>query len=153
MTEPSTTQGSATVQIEASPQEAYAYLTNLELLPGLSPENVRCELLDGATELAVGAKFRGYNKAGDYEWHADCEVTVMEPGKEFAYVVPPDFEHATTWRYTIEADGSGCTVTEFFDAPLLSMPDIYPGTIEGRRDNLEQACGTTMANLKAALED
>ena len=132
----------------------FAYLTNLELLPGLSPENVRCEYLDEATELAVGVKFRGYNeaKAIDYKWHVDCEVTVLEANREFAYVVPPNFDHPTTWAYTVEPDGTGSIVTERFDAPMLAMPDVYPGRIEGRRDNLEKACETTMANLKAALE-
>ena len=153
MTDDMPTQGSVSVEIDCSPAQAYAYLTNLDLLPGLSPENVRCELLDDATALAVGVRFRGHNKAGDYEWHADCEVTVLDQDREFAYVVPPNFEHATTWRYTVEADGDGTTVTEHFDAPLLALPDIYPGKIEGRHANLVQACETTMANLKAALED
>ena len=49
-------------------------------------------------------------------------------------------------------DGAGCTVTETFFAPLLGLPDIYPGKIDGRRDNLEKACKTTMANLKPAVE-
>jgi hypothetical protein len=43
-------------------------------------------------------------------------------------------------------------VTESFDAPLLELPEIYPGKIEGRRDNLEQACQTTMDNLRAAFK-
>lgn len=154
MSEEFATQGSATVRIEASPEGVFAYLTNLELLPGLSPENVRCEYLDEATELGVGVKFRGYNEAQaiDYKWHADCEVTVFEPNREFAYEVPPGYEHATTWAYKIEPDGTGSIVTERFDAPLLGLPDVYPGRIEGRRDNLEEACGITMANMKAALE-
>ena len=154
MSEEYATEGSATVRVEASPEAVFSYLTNLELLPGLSPENVRCEYLDEATELAVGVKFRGYNeaKAIDYKWHADCEVTVLEPNREFAYEVPPNFEHSTKWPYTVEPDGTGSIVTERFNAPLLALPDIYPGRIEGRRDNLEKACETTMANLKAALE-
>ncbi len=154
MSQKSATQGSATVRVEASPEAVYAYLTNLELLPGLSPENVRCEFLDDATELAVGVRFRGHNEARaiDYKWHADCEVTVLEANREFAYEVPPGFEHATTWSYTIEPDGTGSIVTERFDAPMLAMPDVYPGKIEGRRDNLEKACEITMARLKEALE-
>jgi len=148
----SETTGSASVHVDASPDVVYAYLTNLDLLPDLSPENVRCEFLDDATELAVGVKFRGHNKAGDYEWHADCEVTVLEENQAFAYEVPPSFEHATVWSYRIEPEGSGCIVTESFDAPMLALPEVYPGKIEGRRDNLEKACETTMANLKAALE-
>ncbi|MGB0114918.1 MAG: hypothetical protein WBP59_16990, partial [Ilumatobacteraceae bacterium] len=85
--------------------------------------------------------------------HADCEVTVYEPDREFAYAVPPKFHAATTWTYTITPDenGDGCTVTESFHAPMLAMPDVYPGKIEGRRDNLEQACETTMANLREAF--
>lgn len=152
MSDSSATTGSASVRVDASPEAVYAYLTNLDLLPDLSPENVRCELLEDATELAVGTKFRGHNKAGDYEWHADCEVTVLDANQAFAYEVPPKFEHATVWSYAIEPDGSGSIVTERFSAPMLALPDVYPGTIEGRRDNLEKACEITMANLKAALE-
>ena len=150
----SKTTGSASVHIDASPAVIYDYLTNLDLLPGLSPENVRCEYLDGATTIEIGAKFRGHNKSGDYEWHADCVVTGLDPGRSFEYEVPPNFEHATTWRYSIEADdkSGGSVVTESFSAPMLALPDVYPGKIEGRRDNLERACETTLANLKAALE-
>jgi uncharacterized protein YndB with AHSA1/START domain len=150
------TRSSTSIEIAATPDRIFATLTDLVVLPTFSPENQRCELLEGWSSVEVGARFRGYNKAGDYEWHADCEITVFEPGREFAYVVPPDFEHATTWRYTIEPTGDdanpSCLVTESFDAPLLALPDIYPGTIEGRHANLERACATTLANLKAALD-
>lgn len=146
--------GSASVHVNASPEAVWAVLADLDQLPALSPENERCEFLGDSTTLEVGATFRGHNRAGDYQWHADCVVTEFEPGRRFAYDVPPKFEHATTWAYTIEpdADGSGCTVTETFHAPLLGLPEIYPGRIEGRRDNLEQACESTMAKLKAVVE-
>ncbi|MFT4657696.1 MAG: hypothetical protein ACJAXA_001599 [Candidatus Aldehydirespiratoraceae bacterium] len=147
------TRGEATVHVAATAAEVFSYLTDLERLPGLSPENQRCELLEGSSKIEVGARFRGHNKAGDYEWHADCKVTVLEPDSEFTYVVPPDFEAATVWSYTIASDGDGCSVTESFHAPLLAMPEVYPGKIEGRRDNLEQACQKTMANLAAAFAD
>lgn len=155
ITDRDATTGGASVSVPAAPAAVFAYLTDLALLPGLSPENQRCEFLEGWSQIEVGARFRGYNKAGDYEWHADCEVTVYEPDREFAYVVPPNFEAATSWTYTItpDADGDGCTVTESFHAPLLTMPEVYPGTIEGRRDNLERACEITMANLRAAFAD
>ena len=145
--------GSASTHVAASPDEVYALLTDLDRLPGLSPENQRCEFLGDSDSIEVGATFRGHNRAGSYEWHADCVVTVAEPGREFAYEVPPKFEHATTWRYTIDPDatGDGCTVTETFEAPLLALPDVYPGTIDGRHANLVKACEITMANLSAAF--
>jgi len=152
--ENSATQGSATVDVAASAADVYAFLTDLERLPTLSPENQRCEFLGDATAIEVGARFRGHNKARDYEWHADCEVTVAEPGTAFAYEVPPNFEHTTTWSYSIEPTGAdSCRVTESFDAPMLALPEVYPGKIEGRRDNLEQACQITMNNLRAAFEN
>lgn len=156
MTEPSPadlpTRGSATVTVDASADDVYAFLTDLARLPTLSPENERCEFLNDATAIAPGIRFRGYNKSGDYEWHADCEVTVADQGKSFAYIVPPDFEHTTTWGYDIEATGeNSCTVTEWFHAPMLALPDVYPGKIEGRCENLENACRVTMENLREAF--
>ncbi len=148
----SPTQGSASVRINASPEAVFKHITDLDKLPLLSPENQRCEFIDGSTAIEVGASFRGHNKAGDYEWHADCVVTKLEPNRFFAYEVPPKFEHATTWSYRLDADGDGTIVTESFDAPMLALPDVYPGKIEGRRDNLQRAVETTMANLKAAME-
>jgi len=146
------TKGSATVEVAASAGDVYALLTDLDRLPELSPENVRCEFLNDDTAIAVGVRFRGHNKNGDYEWHADCEVTVAEPGRSFVYVVPPEFEHATTWAYEIEPiNDQSCRVTESFDAPLLAMPEMYPGTIEGRCDNLIKACEATMEKLAAAF--
>ncbi len=146
------TQGSASVEVAASAEDVYAFLTDLDRLPTLSPENQRCEFLQDATAIDTGVRFRGHNKSGDYEWHADCEVTIADPGKAFAYIVPPKFEHTTTWSYAIEQTGpNSCTVTESFDAPMLALPDVYPGTIEGRHENLVNACHQTMENLRAAF--
>jgi len=148
------TKGSASVEVNASAESVYAFLTDLDRLPTLSPENQRCELLNDATSIAVGVRFRGHNKAGDYEWHADCEVTVADGGNKFAYIVPPDFEHTTTWGYDIESTGpESCTVTEWFEAPMLALPDVYPGKIEGRCENLQKACVTTMENLQSAFSN
>lgn len=147
------TTGSASITVSATPAEVYDHLTDLAKLADLSPENVRCELHKDSDDVTVGARFRGYNKAGDYEWHADCVVTEADPGRSFAFEVPPGFEHATTWRYDLAAsDDGGTVVTESFDAPLLALPDVYPGKIDGRCAQLQAACETTLANLKAAIE-
>lgn len=146
------TTGSASIVIDASPDEAYAFVTDLAKLPTLSPENQRCELIEGSTAVEVGAQFRGWNKNGDYEWNADCLVLVAEAGKEFSFKVPPEWEYATTWTYRFEAEGDGVRVTESFDSPMLGDPEIYPGKLEGRCENLREACQTTLENLKTALE-
>ena len=148
----SPTRGSASVRIDAPAEVAFAHLTDLTKLPELSPENVRCEFLEPSVRIEVGARFRGHNKARDYEWHADCVVTEFTPGRSFAYEVPPDFEYATVWSYLVEPDGDGSVDTDSFHPPLHEHPEIYPAEIAGRRDQLQRGCETTLANLKVALE-
>ncbi len=144
--------GSASIYIATTPGTAYDYVTDLDKLPTLSPENQRCEFIEGSTEIAEGAIFRGHNENGGYEWSAECRVTVADPGREFTFVVPPKWEYATTWSYRFEQTDGGTTVTESFDSPMLADPEVYPGKIEGRCEQLQAALETTLANLKAALE-
>lgn len=146
------TTGSATIEIAASPEAAYDFVTDLTKAPALSPENQRCEFTGDSTAIEVDATFRGWNRAGDYEWHADCVVVAADRGREFAFRVPPDWEYATTWRYEFVPKGDGVAVTESFDSPMLGDPDIYPGKLDGRCEQLRSACATTLQNLKGALE-
>ena len=80
-------------------------------------------------------------------------VLSADPGREFAFKVPPEWEYATTWKYEFASEGDGVRVTESFDSPMLGDPEIYPGKIEGRCEQLQAACETTLQNLKAALEE
>ncbi|MGY9075281.1 MAG: SRPBCC family protein [Acidimicrobiales bacterium] len=146
------TTGSATLRIDASPQAAYDFVTDLDRAPSLSPENQSCVFTDESTEVVEGATFTGTNKAGDYEWTAECRVLSAVAAQEFSFKVPPEWEYATTWKYTFEADGDGVVVTESFDSPMLGDPEIYPGKIDGRCAQLTAACATTLDNLKTVLE-
>ncbi|MEM7286443.1 MAG: SRPBCC family protein [Actinomycetota bacterium] len=142
MTEPEwPTTGSASIRIAASPEAAYDYVTDLDTLPSLSPENQRCEFIEGSTEIVEGALFRGHNEHGGYEWSAECRVVEADRGRVFSFVVPPAWEYATTWKYTFEADGDGVVVTESFDSPMLQSPDIYPGRLDGRSSPRAPAIG------------
>ena len=53
------TTGSASIVIASTPQAAYDYVTDLEKLPTLSPENQRCEFLDDNTSIKVGGHVSG----------------------------------------------------------------------------------------------
>lgn len=146
------TTGSASLRIAASPAASYGYVTDLGAAPSLSPENQKCEFVEGSTVVEVGAHFVGTNRAGDYEWSAECVVLTAEPGREFSSRVPPDWEYATTWKYTFEPDADGVVVTESFDSPMFGDAATYPGKIEGRCEQLTPAFATTLQNLTAALE-
>ena len=143
--------GSASVDVEASPDEVWALISDVTRIGEFSPECQRAEWTEGEGA-EVGNKFRGYNKSGDYEWNAECIITAAEPGAEFTYSVPPGFDAATTWSFRIEEIDGGSRITESFDAPLLAMPDVYPGQIEGRCAQLQGAIERTVDNLKRTLE-
>lgn len=141
------TTGSASIDIEASPEVVWNLLTDFERIGELSPECYKIEWEGDSEALEVGATFRGYNKAGGNEWDAGCEVVAAEPGKEWAFKVPgPPEIGDTIWRYEIEPKGAGCTVTETFDSPLLATErfqkidrhNLLIGNIAKTLENLRQ---------------
>ena len=126
MTEPEwPTTGSASIRIAASPEAAYDYVTDLATLPTLSPENQRCEFIEGSTEIVEGALFRGFNENGGYEWSAECRVLEAERGRVFSFLVPPAWEYATTWTYRFEPDDDGLLET-FFLLVWQSVASLLP---------------------------
>ena len=104
----------ATCDIGASAETVYDLVANLTRMGEWSPENTGGEWLDGATEPAVGARFKGRNKrkAG---WSTTAVVTEAERGRALAFAVGRNAPHEpdTRWRYTFAAlPQGGCTVTE-----------------------------------------
>ncbi len=143
------TTGQASIDVEASPEEVYAILTDLSRISELSPECYKAEWDDGAEGPVVGAAFRGYNRNGGHEWDAACVVVAAEPGAEWAFEVPADDGRSTTWRYTIEAVESGCRVTESFEAPILDGEFFQK---INRHDRLVKNINRTLDNLKTVAE-
>ncbi len=146
--------GSGTIFIAASPEQVYNFITDVSKLGQLSSECVRSEWNAGQS-LDVGATFHGWNKAGDTTWDVDCEVTVVEPNKEFAFRAGTDMlgENATLWRFVLEAKEGGTQVTESYEAPILAVPDHPVAQIPGRAEALTASIQTTLQSLKAAIED
>ena len=50
--------------VEAPPQVLYDLIADVTRTPELTPDIVKVEWLDGATEAAVGARFKATNKQG-----------------------------------------------------------------------------------------
>ncbi len=142
------TTGSASIDINASPDAVYGILTDLSRISDLSPECYKAQWEGGATGPAVGASYRGFNRAGENEWDVAVNVVEAEPGRAWAFEVPsPDAP--TRWSYAIEATDSGCRVTESFDAPILAEERFQQ---MGRHQMLLGNIETTLQNLKAVAE-
>ncbi|HRW36457.1 MAG TPA: SRPBCC family protein, partial [Aquihabitans sp.] len=72
---------SVTVHMDASPADVWALVADVTRIGEFSPETFEAEWLDGATEPAVGARFRGHvkrNGRGPIYW-SPCEVVECEP--------------------------------------------------------------------------
>ena len=140
-------QGEATVHIDVAPEKVYEMVSDVTRMGEWSPETVSCQWVDGASGPAVGAKFKGRNKAGIMRWSTTPVVTAAEPGREFAFKT-----NDTNWRYVFESDGSGTKVTESFEAPhynaLLNL--IQPA--RKREPKMVDGMKTTLERIKAAAE-
>ncbi len=143
------TAGTASIEIEASPESVYAILTDLSRISELSPECYSAEWEGDATGPVVGAKFRGYNRFREHEWDAGCVVVAADPGREWAFHVPSEDGRGTTWRYEIEPIEGGSRVTESFDSPILDGESFQK---MNRHDWLLKNIARTLDNLKAAAE-
>ena len=143
------TTGSASIEIEATPEQVYGLLSDLSRIHELSPECYQADWEGGATGPEVGAAFRGYNRVGERSWDVACVVVAADPGERWAFKVPSDDGRDTIWSYEIEASEAGCTVTESFDSPILG-DDFFVKM--GRHAILLENIEGTLANLKKVAE-
>ena len=144
-------QSSASIDIDASPDVVWNLVSDITRMGEYSPECYKTEWEDGASGPAVGAHFHGYNRQGTFEWDVAGIVTECEAGKVFEFSVPRGSDTPTTWRYEIAPSGSGTTLSESFDAPLLNV-EGSPANFEGRYEMMSEAITTTLANIKATAE-
>lgn len=59
--------GSASIAINASPDDVYAVLSDVTRMGDLSPECYKCEWNGGSAEAVTGATFTGHNRLGERE--------------------------------------------------------------------------------------
>lgn len=144
-------QSSASIEVDAPPEVVWQLIADITRMGEWSPECRRAEWDGDATGPAVGALFRGWNKAGTYEWEAPCIVTACEPGKLFEFQVPREGSVVTRWRFEFSPSGAGTILTESFDAPMINVEGAA-SNFDGRFEMLDGAIRTTIANVKAAAE-
>ncbi len=151
-------QGSAEVLIQAPPQKVYKLVSNLERMGEWSPECYRCEWLDEAENAAIGARFKGWNRAGLARWSTTCRIIAAEPGRELAWEVIEPFGRATTrWRYRFETSDDGCKLVESLE--VLHTPFMIKlvqlllmGGHRRRMAQVQKRMLQTLEYIKVAVE-
>jgi hypothetical protein len=141
--------------IAADPRRVYDLVADLPQMGRLSPENTGGRWIRGANGPAVGARFRGTNRAGWRRWSTTCEVTAAEPGRCFAFEVTYGPVPIASWSYDFEAQGETTRVTERWQDRRPHWMESLSGPIMGvadraahNRDNMQQ----TLSALKDAAE-
>jgi hypothetical protein len=133
--------------IAASPAVLYERIADVTRTPELTPDIVKVEWLDGATEAVVGARLKATNHAGrGPNWPNKPVITVADPGREIGWARTEPFAGTVEWRYRFEPEGTGTRVTESYEVtrPLRLMGWFIIGTLYGLKDR--------QADLRASME-
>ena len=142
-------------EIKASPDAVWNAISDVTRMGEWSPECHTCEWNDGATGPAVGARFTGHNRNGEYEWTTEAEVTECVPGEKFAFDGVFGDLRFSKWAYTIEPTGDGCVVTETWDEgrpdDVIEFTKSISG-VEDRGEHNRRGMEETLARLAAAVE-
>lgn len=148
----------ARVHIDATPDEVYALVADVTRMPEWSPEILRCEWLDGATEASVGARFVATNKVRrGPSWKNRPVVTVAEPGRELAFSRTEKLAGTVVWRYRFAPEGAGTQVVESYEVtePLTRAGWFVIGRLFGCRDRraeLRDGMRQTLDRLRVEAE-
>jgi hypothetical protein len=146
---------SRSTEVRATPEAAYARVSDLPRMGELSPENRGGRWLRGATGAAVGARFRGHNANGLRRWSTSVVIRAAEPGRELTFDSAFWGIPVSRWSYTFVASGGGCIVTEtwqdrrpgWFKAPT----GVFTGVMD-REAMTARSIEHTLARLKEVLE-
>ncbi len=138
--------------INADPATLYDLIGNVENMPRFSPETIHTEWIGGATQPAVGARFKGTNQLKSAKWSTKPTVTVAEPGRRFAFKVPG--RSGAEWSYTFEPVAGGTLVTESMQqtgpSPALIRLLQRRNGVTDRATHLRDAMTTTLSRLASA---
>jgi uncharacterized protein YndB with AHSA1/START domain len=142
-------------EIKASPDEVWRAVSDVTRMGEWSPECHTCEWNDGAAGPAVGVRFTGHNRNGEYEWTTEAEITECAPGERFAFDgVFGDLRFAK-WAYIIEPIEGGCRVIETWEDgrpdDVIEFTKSISG-VEDRGEHNRKGMEETLARLAAAVE-
>ncbi len=120
-----------------------------------SPETFEAEWLDGATEAAIGARFRGHvkrNQRGPTYW-SECVVTDLVPERRFGFDVVAGGRALNHWQFDLQPADGGTDVTESFKlADRLPMRIYWKLLGRWRSQTNLEGMDATLVRMKEVVE-
>jgi len=141
--------------IDASPESLYDFIADVTRTPELTPDIVKVEWLDGATEAKVGVRFKATNKQGrGPNWNNKPVIVTADPGREIAWARTEPFAGTVEWRYRFVPEGAGTRVFESYTVtkPLRLMGWFIIGTLYGMKDRRSDLHKSMVASLDRLAE-
>lgn len=143
------------VVIDATARVVYDLVADPMRMADWSPECVRCRWIGGATEPAVGARFRGTSRNGRRRWTTTSTIAEMRPGERFAWEVTYFGQRVARWEYRIEPHAGGVELFESVDDRRGALLRAVSPFITGSPDRAKRNAATmesTLQAVKAAAE-
>jgi hypothetical protein len=144
--------------IDAVPEDVWPVVSDIALMPGMSPELQSVEWCDGA----VGREFVGRSKHDAFgDWETRSYVVEREAPRVFAWAVQDPVEPSALWKFTLEPETGGTRLTQWMQlgpgrsglSPAIDrMPDKEQKIVFVRMREFETAMTGTVAAIKDRVE-
>jgi hypothetical protein len=145
---------SQSIDIDASPEEAFRSVSDLPAMGQYSPENTGGEWIN-ASGPALGVKFKGSNAHGRHSWTTTATIVAFTPPSAFAFEITVGPAKVSRWSYDIESTPTGCRVSESWIDRRGAIARWAAKRSMGKIDRAEftvQSIRETLENLKSHLE-
>ncbi|MFF2107263.1 SRPBCC family protein [Rhodococcus sp. ACS1] len=143
----------ASIDIDATPQDVWAVVSDLKRMGEWSPQCRKMRVLGGVVE--EGTKTVNINRKGFLVWPTTSKVVKFQPNKAIAFRI---LENRTIWSYELEPTASGTKVIERREAPTgtSKVSQFLVKTVLGGNEDFEvdlvNGMNTTLARIKSAAE-
>lgn len=146
----------ARIEVNAPAQTVYELVSDLPRMGEWSPECVKCVWKGGVTQVAPGARFKGYNRRGWRRWSTNGEVVEAEPGRQLSFDISSLGFPVARWTYEIEpTDDTACRVIERWEdrrGRLITWLGTVGTGVSDRATHNEAGIRTTLERIKVEAE-
>ena len=150
------------VRIAGDPAMIWDLVTDIDTPARFSTELQSVEWLDGATEVAIGNRFRGRNQNPALgEWSTVCTIVELEPGSRWVWTVNDGDQLMATWGFEVDPGRDAVTVRQWarmgpdpsgLSIAIEAMPDKEGRIIAGRLREWRTNMEANLAGVKALVE-
>ena len=154
MTETQYQELEASIDIDATPAQVWALVSDVTRMAAWSPQVVRSKVKGGVVE--KGATFSSLNRQGLLFWPTSAKVVRFEPHRDLAFRVR---ENRTVWSFQLDENATGgTTLTQRRELPQgisnvsIGLTKVVLGGVEGFTARLERGMGETLTRIKAEAE-